>query len=201
MLLSCSHCAGFVPPHLTTCPHCGMESLELKTNPKFGSVVKNVAAAATGGLVAVTLMACYGGPPSEFPRDNDGDGVAFDDCNDFDATVFPGANDPLGDGIDQNCDGVDGTSLDGGSGSSGSSGGPCTTCNDAVKMTGFVTPASKFCTAQAEQFFNDLKTCACTTSCSDTCGANVCTGVAATLDCSKCIEDSCNKVNLDCGAN
>ncbi|TNE90019.1 MAG: hypothetical protein EP330_09330 [Deltaproteobacteria bacterium] len=30
------------------------------------------------------------------------------DCDDSDASVNPGADDPEGDGIDQNCDGVDG---------------------------------------------------------------------------------------------
>ena len=30
------------------------------------------------------------------------------DCDDHDATRYPGAEDPDGDGIDQNCDGVDG---------------------------------------------------------------------------------------------
>jgi hypothetical protein len=200
MLLSCSHCAGFVPPNLTACPHCDAKLLDVKANSKFGSMVKTVTAAATGGLVAVTLMACYGGPPSEFD-DNDVDGFGFDDCNDFDATINPGASDPLGDGIDQNCDGVDGLAFDGGSGSSSSSGGPCTTCNDAVKSTGFVPPASMFCTPLAEEQFNTLKECACTTGCSATCGANICMGLAPDLDCSNCIQDACSKANLDCGTN
>lgn len=42
--------------------------------------------------------------------DNDGDGYfPPDDCDDNDASVHPGAPDQAGDGIDQNCDGIDGT--------------------------------------------------------------------------------------------
>lgn len=38
--------------------------------------------------------------------DRDGDGlVAADDCDDDDATVFPGADEVAGDGVDQDCDG------------------------------------------------------------------------------------------------
>ena len=74
----------------------------------------------------MTLMACYGGgvecPPSV---DQDGDG-AYDigcysqaDCNDSDATIYPGAEDPIGDGIDQDCDGEDGSGGSGGMGGTG----------------------------------------------------------------------------------
>jgi len=199
MLLSCSHCAGFVPPNLTACPHCSAELLDVKTTSKFGSVVKSVTAAATGGLVAVTLMACYGGPPSQFD-DNDFDGFGFDDCNDFDATINPGANDPLGDGIDQNCDGADGVVLDGGS-SSSSGGGLCVKCVEAVNSTGLTQPAPPFCSPEGEAAFNSLKDCACTTGCTNTCSDNICMGLAATTDCSACIQDACSQANLDCAAN
>ena len=49
------------------------------------------------------------GEPSSELYDNDGDGFTSDvDCDDDDASVFPGAEDAFGDDIDQNCDGVDG---------------------------------------------------------------------------------------------
>ncbi|TNE89778.1 MAG: hypothetical protein EP330_10235 [Deltaproteobacteria bacterium] len=41
--------------------------------------------------------------------DDDNDGYdAGEDCDDGDASIYPGADDPMGDGIDQDCDGSDG---------------------------------------------------------------------------------------------
>lgn len=72
---------------------------------------------------AMTLMACYGAPYDE-PGcpDNDSDGYcAPTDCDDGNFEIRPGAMDEPGDGIDQNCDGVDGdnTAMDAGTGDSG----------------------------------------------------------------------------------
>ena len=50
----------------------------------------------------------------DFDEDGWGDDAAMTpvdagtDCNDADNTIFPGAPDTIGDGIDQNCNGVDG---------------------------------------------------------------------------------------------
>lgn len=203
MLLTCNQCEGFVPANASACPHCGTESLDVKTNSKLGSLVKGFAAAATGGIVAVTLMACYGGPYTP-GVDNDGDGFGnnYDDCNDQDATIHPGATDTLGDGIDQNCDGVDGVGPDAGDTSSSSSGGGlCVKCIEAVNSTGLAAPSPPFCTPAGQTAFEALKTCACTTSCTADCGANVCNGMMATSACSTCIMTNCSTANLDCQEN
>ena len=46
-------------------------------------------------------------------QDKDGFTVEDGDCNDEDATVNPDATDNAGDGVDQNCDEVDGVDADG----------------------------------------------------------------------------------------
>ncbi len=107
-LSTCNRCGGFVPLSASRCPNCNRRSL-----------ARRLLNLAGGGAVAMTLMACYGmaphmrEPPKPQPcgptGDRDGDGsCAPADCNDDDAKVSPTANDPKGDGIDQNCDGVDG---------------------------------------------------------------------------------------------
>ena len=54
----------------------------------------------------------FAGSQCELPEDIDGDGYSSDvDCDDSDNTVYPGAPDSYGDGIDQDCDGSDGQAL------------------------------------------------------------------------------------------
>lgn len=57
----------------------------------------------------IHLAACDQDRISSDTIDHDGDGVTgtAGDCNDAEPTIFPTAEDICGDGIDQNCDGID----------------------------------------------------------------------------------------------
>jgi hypothetical protein len=67
----------------------------------------------TPWLILVCALAA-GCPSTEVRYDRDGDGAEdHDDCDSDDPETYPGAVDPYGDDVDQNCDGVDGTDLDG----------------------------------------------------------------------------------------
>jgi hypothetical protein len=116
----CSRCRGFLPPGASRCVHCGDDSCPSSAS-RVRTFVGGLVLAATAGTMALTLMACYGMPPCEDDGNSDGDGDGYhwygctvpddtskEDCNDGDASIHPGADDPRGDGIDQNCDGVDG---------------------------------------------------------------------------------------------
>ena len=70
------------------------------------------------------LVGCAAGE-----ADFDGDGASdSSDCRPSDPTAFPGATDPWGDGVDQNCDGVDGLDFDEDGWASAATGGP--DCDD-----------------------------------------------------------------------
>ncbi|MCK6590556.1 MAG: putative metal-binding motif-containing protein [Polyangiaceae bacterium] len=130
-LTTCSSCRGFLPPGSSSCPHCQKSAAAAGASPGLAA---KLLAVASGGMMAVTLMACYGMPPCDDPgTDSDGDGYSMggcgyeNDCDDSDASIHPYAQDPLGDGIDQNCDGADGdegmSSSSSGSGGMGGAGG------------------------------------------------------------------------------
>jgi hypothetical protein len=63
-----------------------------------------VAAACEGEFLAV--IDCISNPTCTVDADGDGS-CEGTDCNDADGSVFPGAPDTCGDGIDQNCNGID----------------------------------------------------------------------------------------------
>ncbi len=79
-------------------------------------------------LVLLALLALGCNSPGEVLQDFDGDGsLDADDCEPADASIHPSADDPYGDGIDQDCDGADLTDVDG----DGVDGGPYgTDCDD-----------------------------------------------------------------------
>lgn len=84
------------------------------------------------GWMGLGLAACTS-PPSEdgitiSDVDMDGISSAEGDCNDQDPTIFPGADDIVGDMIDRNCDGNDGIDNDRDGDASQASGGA--DCND-----------------------------------------------------------------------
>ena len=63
-------------------------------------------------FLVLTGLGC--GSTGAVLQDFDGDGsLDSDDCGPSDASVYPGADDPYDDGIDQDCDGADGIDKDG----------------------------------------------------------------------------------------
>jgi hypothetical protein len=118
---TCRSCPGLIPRRASSCPHCGAscEPRASQGGLSGGGLAGRVARVATGGAVAITLMACYGAPNRaamypDMPRDDDGDGFMSkarggNDCDDANPEIHPGATDTAGDGIDQDCDGADGT--------------------------------------------------------------------------------------------
>jgi hypothetical protein len=112
-LHACPACGGLLPAARTVCPHCD-HAVVIRP---FARLAKILAQLTIGAGLAVTLMACYGVGPryghdgyaQERCVDADADGVCVEqDCNDNDPSIVPGGGDLDGDGVDQNCDGVDG---------------------------------------------------------------------------------------------
>ncbi len=117
-LTTCNQCGGFVPSGGSACPNCN-------ARPRMGRLGRRLLNTASGGAVALTLMACSGGAPQYHnlepvepvaggrcdtgEEDIDGDGYCSpEDCDEINADIHPEAADPSGDGVDQNCDGSDG---------------------------------------------------------------------------------------------
>ncbi len=116
-LVTCPACSGLVPTSRARCVHCDQA---LGGRWRW---LRGLMSAAAAGATTITLMACYGGPSTyDDCLDRDGDGWfpgcydepcdpsedPYCDCNDGNATVHPGAPDPIGDGWDTDCSGDDG---------------------------------------------------------------------------------------------
>lgn len=63
-LIPCPDCGGFVPSNAAACPHCDRSTGT--PGSRLGRAASACLKVATGGAVAVTLMACYGGPPHAY---------------------------------------------------------------------------------------------------------------------------------------
>ena len=124
MMFTCSSCSSFVPPKLSVCPACRAEVV----HSTGARVVAGVLTLAGGSVFAMTLTACYGainepyypdsGTTGDAPSsctaatDTDADGYCgAEDCNDTNANIHVGATETIGDGVDSDCGGGDGTDL------------------------------------------------------------------------------------------
>lgn len=126
-MIRCPACASFVPLRADaapSCPECGVvpslgsTNAERPTAKRANGLVTRARQAALGVSTAMTLMACYGVAYepvgcSDPTDDRDGDGYCGElDCDETSASIHRYASDPAGDGVDSNCDGVDGTDAD-----------------------------------------------------------------------------------------
>lgn len=134
-LPTCPACTSFVPLDAAKCPHC-LDAIARRPSGRwYGGLPKPVRGALLvggGGLLSMTLSACYGGAyPGDYDAasrvcddpaldlDRDGHCGEFD-CDETDPARYQFAYDPAGDGIDQNCDGLGGP--DSGVGAGGDAG-------------------------------------------------------------------------------
>ncbi|HJL19425.1 MAG TPA: hypothetical protein RMH99_27410 [Sandaracinaceae bacterium LLY-WYZ-13_1] len=115
--LQTCRCGAFLPPGRAACPHCASRI------PRW---LARTAWAVGGGMLSMTLSACYGAPcagsgacrPMPAPVPTDATGCAHPDldadgfcgpadCAEGDPDVHAGAFDAPRDGRDTDCDGLD----------------------------------------------------------------------------------------------
>lgn len=111
MLTPCPACG--TPALSSGCPHCGGGAGTSAVAKSLGSAVMLLGLSAcfgsSDGQNDSVVAAEYGVPDSGY-LDADQDGYpARNDCDDDDDTVYPGAPETAGDGVDSNCDGEDDT--------------------------------------------------------------------------------------------
>ncbi len=104
---------SFATPHVTGAIALLRGAMPFLSAATIVDGLKNSAVSLGGGLDAgygyglVDVKAAYD-YLAQTDIDNDGDGVtASMDCNDSDATVYPGAIERIHDGVDQNCNGIE----------------------------------------------------------------------------------------------
>ena len=87
----------------------GTVNSQNSTTVPFGIVIGQTPAAGTAATSgsAVNIVVSSGPPPGDVDQDGDGYTPDQGDCDDADPGIYPGAFDAPGDGIDQNCNGVD----------------------------------------------------------------------------------------------
>ena len=176
MLSACTSCSGFLPPSSSSCPHCGKEVSSRGLSAS--GLARGLFVAATGGVTALTLMACYGIAPCT--DDNCGSGTG--------GTGGTGTTGTGGAG--------GGTTTTGTTGTGGAGGGTaCVTC--AAASVELATSSDKLCTGEQDAY-KALVSCACTTMCADKCGTNTCTGQTITAECQACIDMACNAEETAC---
>lgn len=85
-----------------------IDDSEFEGDEEFAVTLSNPAGGATLGAPSAATTTIVENDPLPGPVDNDGDGYAVDvDCNDADASIYPGAPETKHDGIDQDCNGYD----------------------------------------------------------------------------------------------
>ena len=93
----CNSCGRHHHQEENSCPFCGRES-------RIGRLATKM----TLVFTPMMLGACYGVPPTDWDTglpDADADGYQVDeDCDDYDASVHPGAQEVCGDELDNDCD-------------------------------------------------------------------------------------------------